>query len=448
MNQHYTLSQLSLIIKEIFEVSFPDYIWVKGEISELNENRSGHCFLELIEKNEERIIARFRAVIWERINKFLKPYFEQSSNTELRAGINVLVKVKVEYSELYGITLVIYDIDPSYTLGNLELQRALILQKLLEDGVMEMNKQLELPIVPQRIAVISSETAAGYQDFVHQLETNNYGFKFEVSLFKAYMQGEATEQSIIEALDKINECAFDVVVITRGGGTRSDLAWFDTYNLAYHICQFPLPVVSAIGHERDISIIDIVAHTRVKTPTAAANLIIETTLNFWNNVLQIYEYILQNAIKMVLNNELRLQNVFNNFLNTKFIINEIENNFVKISNKIHQNLMFKFLAYQENLSLINQKLKNVNYYLENKENIIQQYIAKIEEKCQVFFNKEKQKLVHTELHLKNNEPKNILKKGYSITRKDGVSLKSVSKINSGEQVKTTLYEGEFISYVK
>jgi|YNPMSStandDraft_1061717.scaffolds.fasta_scaffold00319_4 exodeoxyribonuclease VII large subunit len=448
MNNHYSLSQLSLIIKEIFSISLPDYLWVKGEISELNENRSGHCYLELIEKNEERIIARFRAIIWERTYKFLKPYFEQTTNTKLKAGINILVKVKVEYNELYGITLIISDIDPSYTLGNLELQRALVLQKLISDGVIDMNKQLEFPIVPQRIAVISSDTAAGYQDFIHQLENNNYGFKFEVKLFKAYMQGKEAEDSIIDSLDKINSEKFDVVVITRGGGSRSDLACFDTYNLAFHICQFPLPVISAIGHEKDVSVIDMVAHTRVKTPTAAANFIIENTLHFLNNILNVYENIIHYANQLFTNEEYKLQNAVKTLFNVKFVLSNLEHYFVNITNKIHRNSILQLELQKQNLSVLTQKLKTVSYFIEKNESIFNQYIFKIVEKCQLFVNKEKQKLDNIEKYIIASEPKNILKKGYSITKKNGVSLKSVLEVSSGDEVKTILYDGEFISYVK
>lgn len=449
MDKHYTLSQLSLIIKEVFSISLPDFIWVKGEISECNENRSGHCYLELIEKNDERIVARFRAIVWDRTYRMLKPYFEQTTNTELKAGISILIKVKVEYSELYGISLIIYDIDPSYTLGNLELQRALVLQRLMSDGVLEMNKQISFPLVPQRIAVISSETAAGFQDFTHHLDNNNYNFKFEVELFKAYMQGEEAESSIIEALDKINEGNFDVVVITRGGGSRSDLACFDKYDLAFHICQFPLPIISAIGHERDISVIDIVAHTRVKTPTAAAHFLIEKTLQYWTNVLQLYENIIHTASDLVSNEEYFLQNSLNKLTNIKYLLNNIEHNLIRISDKIHQNTILQVSSQQMYLSTISQKLKNVtNNVIEKKHNDTSQYVTAINKKYQLLINAELQKLQYAEKYIKTNDPINILKKGFSITKKNDISVKSIKEIKSGDEIKTILHDGEFKSYVK
>ena len=291
-----SLRQLTLLIKEVVNTSFSNPVWVKAEISELHENRNGHCYLELIEKDVQshKIVAKLRAIIWDKTYCLLKPYFETATHAELKSGINVLVLVKVEFSEIYGVSLQIIDIDPTYTIGDLEQRRALVIQQLIADGVFEMNKGLAIPIVPQRIAIISSETAAGYEDFCNQLNQNRLGFKFNIKLFKAFMQGDLAENSIIEAMEKIPVQEFDVLVITRGGGSKSDLVCFDGYDLANNVAQFPIPVIAAIGHERDTSVVDLVAHTRVKTPTAAAEFIIQQVFLYWQNMLSMYEQVIEN----------------------------------------------------------------------------------------------------------------------------------------------------------
>ena len=205
--------------------------------------------------DDKNIRARARAVIWSNRYRFLKPFFENVAGESLREGLKVLVKVRVEYHEIYGLSLVISDIDPSFTLGDLAVKRQMILKKLEEDGVLNMNRELEFPLFPQRIAVISSRSAAGYTDFIKHIGENSYGYVFYTALFEAAMQGTETETSIIEALDRIAEKIelFDVIVIIRGGGSQTDLSWFDNYSIAYYITQFPLPVLTGIGHEKDLS---------------------------------------------------------------------------------------------------------------------------------------------------------------------------------------------------
>lgn len=266
--------QLKITLKQAFAFA----VWVHAEISEFHENANGHCYLELIEKDTvtDAIIARQRGMIWGQTYKMLKPYFQSVTGTSLCVGMKVLISCQVEMHEVYGISLTIRDIDPSYTVGESAVRRAQIIHNLTEEGVVEMNRQLEMPQLPQRVAVISSSSAAGYGDFLHQLSHNSFGYHFYVKLFTATMQGGKTEQSVIAALDKISMHidAFDVVVIIRGGGATSDLAAFDSYMLALHCAQFPLPIISGIGHLRDDTIIDLVAHTCVKTPTAAAEFLV------------------------------------------------------------------------------------------------------------------------------------------------------------------------------
>lgn len=451
MQQTYTLSQLSAIIKEVLNISLSDYFWIKAEISELHENRNGNCYLELIEKDAytDRILAKFRALIWSNVYRILKPYFEQNTQAEFKAGISVLVKVKVEFSDLYGISLVIHDIDPSFTLGDFELRRAQILQQLMSEGVYEMNKQLSFALVPQRIAVISSETAAGYQDFVNHLQNNEYGFKYEVTLFKAYMQGDEAEPSIIQALDKISEQDFDVLVITRGGGSRSDLAAFDRYMLALHVCQFPIPIISAIGHERDVSIIDMVAHTRVKTPTAAAHFIIEKTLQFWTNVADIYENIIFNA-KSLLDNELKnIEQYTLGLKNSKYVVNEQEYQLKETVTNIIKQTQVKFIESSNKISNYANSLSfKVHKRLQLENTAIDSIYSNIVNSTQYLLQQTTQHLSYAEKLIQAVHPEKVLRKGYSITRKNGKAIKTASEVKSGDEITTVLYQGEINSYVK
>jgi exodeoxyribonuclease VII large subunit len=277
-NQPLSLYQLLGQVKSSIKNNLPFAFWVVGEISELKVNYSGHCYLELIEKEStgESIKARARATIWSSVYRMIQPYFETTTGTRLAAGMKVMVKVTAEFHELYGFSLNVTDIEPSYTIGEMARQKQEVINRLVAEGVFDMNKALVLSELPRRIAVISSGTAAGLGDFMDQLTGNAFGYKFYVKLFPAVMQGEEAEQSIIAALDAVFtvEPLFDLVVIIRGGGAQSELNCFNSYWLAYHICQFPLPVLTGIGHEQDETIADLVAHTRLKTPTAVAEFLI------------------------------------------------------------------------------------------------------------------------------------------------------------------------------
>ena len=277
-DQALSLFQLLGQVKSAIKDNLPSPWWVVAEISELKVNYSGHCYLELIEKDTEgeSIKARARATIWASVFRMIQPYFETTTHTRLAAGMKVMVKVSAEFHELYGFSLNISDIEPSYTVGELARQKQETINRLIAEGVYEMNKALPFPDLPARIAVISSKTAAGFGDFMDQLMNNAFGYKFYVKLFTAVMQGDEAEQSIIAALDKIflYEDLFDVVVLIRGGGSQSEMSCFNSYWLALHLCQFPLPVLTGIGHEQDESIADLVAHTRLKTPTAVAEFLL------------------------------------------------------------------------------------------------------------------------------------------------------------------------------
>lgn len=253
-----SLYELNNRIKQTLKASFADSVWITAEITEVQLNRSGHCYLQLADKREQEdsIVATARGTIWAFTFRTLRPYFETTTGRQLEKGMKVLLNVEVVFHELYGYSLNIRDIDPTYTIGDLERKKREILAQLEADGVIDMNRELEFPVLPKTIAVISSPTAAGLGDFMNQLQTNPYGYRFQVKLFPAIMQGDKTTDSVIAALERIYEyeSVFDVVVIIRGGGSQTDLGCFDSYEMAANIAQFPLPVIAGIGHERDETI--------------------------------------------------------------------------------------------------------------------------------------------------------------------------------------------------
>ena len=275
-SQHITLSELQRRIKQAVEGTLPLPVWVVAEVAELKVNYSGHCYLELVEKSEPAKggaptpRAQVRAVIWRSQYAMLAAYFEAETGSRLTAGMKILAKVLVSYHELYGLSLQITDLDASFTLGEVERQKQMTIAQLQSDGVWDMNREQTMPLLTQRIAIISSAAAAGYRDFCNELKQG--GYAFATTLFDAVVQGQAAEESICRALQQVAERVeeFDAVVIIRGGGSASDLSCFNSYRLCSYVAQFPLPVITGIGHDKDTSVADMVAHTPLKTPTAVA----------------------------------------------------------------------------------------------------------------------------------------------------------------------------------
>lgn len=275
-NNHITLKQLQQQIKSAVEGALPLPVWIVAEVAELKVNYSGHCYMELVEKSESKRganstpTAQARAVIWRSQWAMISPYFRQQTGSDLQAGMKILARVMVSYHELYGLTLQISDIDPSYTLGEVERQKQLTIAQLKADGVWDMNRELPMPYLVQRIAVVSSAAAAGYRDFMNELREG--GYAFHCDLYDAVVQGNAAEESICAALEEValKQELYDAVVVIRGGGSASDLSCFNSYRLCSYVAQFPLPVLTGIGHDKDTSVADMVAHTPLKTPTAVA----------------------------------------------------------------------------------------------------------------------------------------------------------------------------------
>ena len=277
MKEHIDLLTLQRLLKQGVESLFPNRVWVKAEVSAVKARSGGHCYLELSQSSDKGLEAKVSAIIWSSKCRLIAPYFQSVTGSPIQEGMVILVEVQVNYSELYGLSLIINDIDPEYSLGVKELERQKTIERLQKEGLMGLQKELELPVLPYRLAVVSAEDAAGYRDFMRHLGENPYGFKVEPVLFPALMQGTECPSSIIAAMDAVLECEgeWDAVLILRGGGSKLDLSWYDDYSLAAVIAQYPLPVLTAIGHDQDFHVCDMVAYEYLKTPTALADYIMD-----------------------------------------------------------------------------------------------------------------------------------------------------------------------------
>lgn len=473
MNQKFTLSQLNESIKDTLQDAFPTTVWVVAEVSEMKENRSGHCYLELIEKEGTEIIARSRATIWSYTFRMLKPYFETTTGQQFSQGIKILVQVTVEYHPAYGLSLNVKDIDPTYTVGDMAMQRKEIISRLQTEGIFEMNKELELPLVPQKIAIISSATAAGFQDFMNQLNTNESGFVFYTKLFEATMQGAETVPSIINALECIYqyEDFFDAVVIIRGGGATADLSSFDDYDLAFNITQFPLPVITGIGHEKDDTIIDLVAHTRMKTPTAVAEFLITGVARFYERLLDMENEIVQFVRNTIDDEQNRLERIAASLnYSVSGFINEKQTRITKMGNELQQNVSrFSFKKKYEINNLKHDLESAVSLWFVETKNRMEQKRRVLKRVVGESLLKENATLIHykdlvtsksrsmifreqEKIHINENSvrllnPENILKRGYSLTLKDGEIVKSAEQLKINDEIETRFADGKVKSKI-
>ena len=405
--KHMTLFELNRLVRETIECELPHEYWVEAELSECRESR-GHCYMELIEKDEQTAtpIAKARANCWAQKWVMIRPYFERATGQRLVAGMKVLLKVYPQFHEAFGFSWIVTDIDPTYTLGDMARKRQEIIRQLKEEGVFDLQKELTLPLFCQHIAVISSETAAGYGDFCNQLADNPYGFQFQTQLFPAIMQGEGVEGSIINALERIYDQPFDCVVIIRGGGATSDMSGFDTLALAEHVANFPLPIITGIGHDRDESILDMVSHTRVKTPTAAAALLID-------------------HLKEVLDT-----------------VNNAQNSITRLVQQKLSTLSTQLSSVSEAIPRLFSIVKTRQ---EAKIDALQQRLPMLIERR---FLAENHRLQLMEEKLKALDPQLLLKRGYSITLHKGKAVKDASQLKEGDEIETVLEKGKLHSIVK
>ena len=449
----YTLSELQHEIKESISEQFPFAVWIVAEINTLTRHKSGHCYMELVQKSKtsNSIIAQARATVWANKFSFISAYFESETDSELAAGMNVMLQVTITYHEVYGLSLNVIGINPTYTIGDMERAKKEIIARLINEGVFDMNKTQSFPAVVQNIAVISSSTAAGYGDFVNHLETNTYGYHINITLFEAAMQGEQTETSVLDALNRIGEEYenYDAVAIIRGGGSKNDLSWFDNYNIAYMVTQFPLPVISGIGHERDESIVDMVAHTRMKTPTAVANFIIDYNAQFEEQVDSTSSEIFGIAKEFLMSSEMYLNNMTMSIMKVRTRLSKDTERCDRIMSEIRTGLNVRMKEEELKLNMIGNKLETSPKRLiseqESHLNGIKELISRTTKHR---IEKANEKLGFLEHRLTLNDPRTILKRGYSITRINGKVVTNDLETNEGDIMETLLYDGKVTSMVK
>ena len=404
-----TLLELNGRVRSTLQFEMPDAYWVQAEISSISPSGQGHCYLELVQKDAtgRNFLAKAKANIWRGTWLKLKPYFEAQTGETLKVGMKVLLQVTVTFHEVYGYSLVVQDIDPTYTMGDMARRRKEILEQLEKDGVIGLNRELEIPALPQRIAVISSATAAGWGDFRNQLDGNIYGFRFYVKLFPAAMQGDDVERSVISALNAVamRREDFDVVIIIRGGGAVSELSCFDSYNLAFNIANFPLPVITVIGHERDDTVADVVAHTKVKTPTAAAEFIINRVFD---------------------------------------TASELENLTRRMSDAITE----KMNAEKVRIERMSQKLPSLFAVLKTRqEQVLETLWIRSVNGVRNMLTAQAHKLEIVDKSLAAADPQVILRRGYSLTRLNGRAVRCASDLKKGDRLTTVFADGSVESEI-
>lgn len=426
-----TLFELNSLVRDVLETTLDSLFWVEAELSEAREVR-GHCYMELVQKDifSATPIARASAKCWKQRWQVLRPKFEGVTGQPLRAGMKVMLQVAVSFHEAYGFAWIVQDIDPTYTMGDMARKRLEIIRQLRQEGVFDMQKELTIPMFAQRVAVISSESAAGYGDFCSQLSNNDYGFKFYPRLFAAVMQGERVEQSVVAALNEINRHAddFDVVVIIRGGGATADLSGFDTLELAENVANFPLPIITGIGHERDESILDMVSNTRVKTPTAAAAVLIDNLVAVLSCIND-YERRVAMCVKQVMDKERRRLDRSAERVPMLFSL-------VKTRQEARLDRLMSRMV-----SLVNHNVSTAGHRLQlASANLLPLVERRLE--------RANNELGRLEFRVKALDPQLILRRGYSITLLDNKAVRHADQLKRGDHIVTRLEHGSVKSVVE
>ena len=432
MVNHLSLYELNSLVRDVISMSLPDSYWVEAELSEAREGYGGHCYMELIEKDEHSNtpIAKAHASCWRNRWMLLKPQFERVTGQRIHAGMKALLKVHAQFHENYGFSWIVDDIDPTYTMGDMARKRMEIIQTLKEEGVFDLQKELKLPMFCQRIAVISSATAAGYGDFCNQLADNGYGLQFTTALFAATMQGEGVEQSVISAINRITEEweNWDCVVIIRGGGATSDLSGFDTLALAENVANFPLPIITGIGHERDESVLDMISFQRVKTPTAAAAFLVDHLTEVYARIEDAQEAIV-NYVKRRLQVERMKFERLSTQIPTLFSLVK-----VRQSNRLDQ--------------LLNRLKVKAERIPADGLHRLEMLEARLKEPVARKLERELHRIDMLSQRAIAQDPERLLSRGYSITLKDGKSIKEASQLKAGDEIETRFAKGVAKAVVK
>lgn len=406
--ESYTLFELNRLIRNTLDAHLEPSYWVTAEIGEMRNNQKGHCYMELVEKQDDEVIAKMRANIWAYTYRNLSGWFEAITGQTLHAGVKILANVAVQFHELYGMCLIVKDIDATYTLGERVRRRGEAIEKLKAEGVFDMNRELELAAAPQRIAVISSPSAAGYGDFVDQLMKNRFNYRFEITLFKALMQGSEASDSIIQALHEVH-CRmddFDALAIVRGGGAQVDLDCFDSYELAAHVAQFPLPVIAGIGHERDETIVDLVAHTRMKTPTAVAEFLVGRVRGIEEKLDALFRNVAAGARNLIAKHRFRLTD---------------------LTGQARYCVASRVIQLRNKLEMEGDRLKHCS------EGVIE---------------RQSSRLLLLKKSLSYLDPANVLKRGYSISAIGNKIIRNIEEAKAGDTMRTFVSDGIITSKIE
>lgn len=424
------LSELNSLIKGAIEGGFPDSVWVVAEIAEMRCNARGHCYLELIEREGEETVAQIRATVWAYAFRTISARFERETGEALKQGMKVLLCANVTFHEVYGLSLNVRDIDPTYSLGEMARKKREIVDRLKKEGLIELNKQVPLPLVPQRIAVISSPTAAGYDDFVNHIEQNPYGYAISHTLFPSLMQGADADISIISALRDVRRMldSYDVVVIIRGGGSQADLSCFDSYALAVEVARFPLPVITGIGHERDDTVVDIVAHTRLKTPTAVAEFIVSGIRNFEERFLNA-----ERMLNRLIGERMQREEEKIRFLVQRFIH--------RVKDDLNEHR-------RDIENMMNRLVRSTGDSLSGSLQRLIRDTGRIRTGVMVLLEKRGSDILRYDHAVRLLDPLRVLERGYSITYFGGNALKDADQLRRGDIITTIVRRGTILSAVE
>lgn len=453
MNAAVSLYELTCRIRNAISTQLPGSYWVRAEISEGRQNANGHFYCRFIEKNAAGTdIASAAGIIWAGTYVTLRARFERETGQRLGAGIKVLVRVRINFHERYGLSLLVEDIDPSYTLGDMVRRRKEIIDKLTAEGVVNLNKQLVLPRLLLRIAVITSETAAGFGDFCNHLAHGGHMFNIKIKLFPAIMQGDKVEQSVINALNAVlaESKDWDAVVIIRGGGAVSDLNGFDTYLLAANVAQFPLPVITGIGHERDETVLDLVANVRCKTPTAVADFLIERLskeLELLENCAATLKVCAQNK----LNAQLQRMDSFVALIPLVFsrVIDKEKARYRILSERLPNAIQNVCRGERSRCERLVMRMEmNTKSMIANMQNRLLHVSERLQFVVPAVLSRQKQRLESCERGIRLAQPERVLKLGFSLTLKDGKAVTDASQLSPGDRIVTRLSNGEVTSRVE
>jgi exodeoxyribonuclease VII large subunit len=426
----FSLSGLNAAVKSAIELAFPETLWVVAEISEIRCNVKGHCYLELVEREDEETIAQSKANIWARTFTSIASKFEKATGESLKHGMKVLLQVNVTFHEIYGLSLNIRDIDPTYSLGEMARKKREVVERLTKEGLINLNKQAPFPLVLQRIAVISSSTAAGYGDFVNHVDVNPYGYKIFYTLYQSVMQGQEAGASVISALREINRHIkrYDAVVIVRGGGSQIDLSCFDTYNLAVEVARFPLPVITGIGHERDDTVTDIVAHTKLKTPTAVAEFLLSNMIAFEERLTEAQAILIRRVKDLIANEDHRVQYIAQHF---KHIVKD------------------RFSGEMKRIEIgLHKLVHGTTQMVDNRNNMLRLSMGRIAGGLNILFQRQENRIMHCGQAIRLLDPDNVLKRGYSITYLNKKAVRDSSELREGDIINTRVYKGSVKSKVE